>query len=147
MGISSLVRVFINGLIVGAVTYALYLLLERFVFDPILCRDTVALARCETKDDFAGGVALVLGSMAGLVLLVRERVYRPILALLGVVVGLWGLFAVVTALPWIAALAVMCLATGLAYAVFAWLVQPTSLIVSLAAVVVVASLLRLGLNS
>ncbi|HRJ06267.1 MAG TPA: hypothetical protein PK096_03725 [Candidatus Saccharibacteria bacterium] len=142
----SLVNILLSGLIVGAVTYAAYLLLERFVFEPILCRESVALARCETKEHFASGVAIVIGSMLGLILLVRERVYRPILALIGVAVGLWSIFTVVAALPWIAALIVTVLAFGVAYMLFSWLVQPTSLVLCIALVILAAALVRLGLT-
>jgi len=143
MGRAKLIKIFLSGLVVGILTYALYVVLERFVFDPILCREGVALARCETKDDFAAGLALLLGSMGGLVLLVRQLVYRPIMALLGVVVSLWGVFALVAALPWFVALIIIALLFGVAYTLFSWLVQPTSLYVSLAVVVVVAALARL----
>lgn len=147
MGQRKLINIFISGLLVGVVTYALYLLLERFVFDPVLCRDSVALARCETKDEFAGGVALLLGSMLGLVLLVRELVYRPILALVGVVISLWGLFALVAAFPWFVALVIVALMFGIAYVLFSWLVQPTSLFLCLAVVTIAAVAARLALNA
>ena len=146
MGRRKLINIFISGLLVGVVTYALYVLLERFVFDPVLCRESVALARCETKDEFAGGVALLLGSMLGLVLLVRELVYRPIMALVGVVVSLWGLFALVAVLPWFVALLITALLFGLAYVLFSWLVQPSSLFLSLAIVTIAAVAVRVAMN-
>lgn len=144
MNMKTIVNIFLYGLLVGIVTFALYTVLERFVFEPILCRESAALARCEAKEEFASGVAIVLGSMLGLVLLVRERVYRPILAIIGVVVSLWGLLMMSMVLPlWLAGAAVA-IFFGLAYVLFSWLVQPTSLVISVAGVVIVAMIARLA---
>lgn len=147
MGRTKLLKVFLSGVIVGVLTYALYVVLERFVFDPVLCRESVALARCETKDEYAAGVAILLGSMAGLILLVRQLVYRPIMALLGVVISLWGVFAMVALMPWYVAVLVVALFFGVAYALFSWLVQPTNLYISLAIVIVTAAIARLVMTT
>jgi hypothetical protein len=139
-------KIFVFGLLVGIVSFALYVGLDRFVFEPILCRENAALARCESKDEFAAGAAIVLGSLLGLFLLVRERVYRPILAILGIAVALWGVFGLVGVLPIVLAACVATLLFGLAYVVFSWLVQPTSLVVSLVGVLVVSALARLAVG-
>ena len=146
MSVRTLTRIFLYGLLVGVVTFALYVGLERFIFEPILCRDSAALARCENKTGFAAGTAIILGSMLGLVLLVRERVYRPILAILGVAVALWGVFALAGVLPVGFAFIVVTLVFALAYVLFSWLVQPTSLIISVVGVIVVAALSRLAVG-
>ena len=146
MNVSTLLRIFIFGLIVGAVSFLLYVGLDRLVFEPILCSEGVALARCESKDDFAAGTAIVLGSLLGLFFLVRERVYRPILAVLGVAVALWGIYILVANLQVVLAGIVASVLFALAYVLFSWLVQPTSLLVSLAGVVVVAALSRLAIG-
>lgn len=146
MSVRTLTRIFIYGLIVGLFSFLLYIGLDRVVFDPILCREGTALARCESKEGFAAGTAIVLGSLLGLFLLVRERVYRPILAILGVGVALWGVFGLVGQLPVLLAGLVAVLLFGLSYVVFSWLVQPTSLAVSVIGVVVVAALSRLAVG-
>lgn len=143
MDIKKVLNVFVYGLIIGVVTYALFLLLERFVFEPVLCRDSAALARCESREDFASGVAIILASMGGLTLLVRERVYRPILAIIGVAIALWNIFSLVAALPLLLSIATVAILFGLAYLLFSWLVQPISLLVSVAGVATVALLARL----
>jgi len=99
MSVQTLTRIFLYGAIVGLTSFLLYIGLDRLVFDPILCREGAALARCESKDEFAAGTAIVLGSLLGLFFLVRERVYRPILAILGVAVALWGVYALLAQLP------------------------------------------------
>ena len=146
MSMREVVTIFLYGLGVGIITYVAYLLFERFVFDPILCRDSVALVRCESVPSISGGVAIVIGSFVGLVLLVRERVYRPILAVLGVAVSLWGIFALLVGLPWLLAIIIGGLLFALAYVLFSWLVQPTSLVISVVCVLVVAALARLAIG-
>lgn len=146
MSVTTLTRIFLYGLLVGVVSFAFYVGLDRFVFEPILCRESAALARCETKDEFAAGAAIVLGGLLGLFLLVRERVYRPILAIIGVTVALWGIFALVGSLPVLLAALVATLLFALSYLLFSWLVQPTSLLVSIAGVIVVSVLARLAIG-
>jgi hypothetical protein len=146
MNVRTILNILLYGVVVGFITFLLYLLLSHFVFEPILCRDSVALARCETKDGFASGVAIVLGAIVGLVFLVRERVYRPILAIIGVCVSLWGIFALLALLPVVLAGIVAVILFSLSYVLFSWLVQPTSLAISVVGVVVVAVLARMAVG-
>lgn len=146
MTVTTVTRIFLYGLVVGLVNFALYVALERFVFEPILCRENAALARCETSADFSAGTAIILGSLLGLFLLIRERVYRPILAIIGVAVALWGIFGLVALLPVPLAALVAIILFALSYVLFSWLVQPTSLAVSIAGVIVVSVLSRLAIG-
>lgn len=146
MSVKTLTKIFLYGAMVGVLSFGLYLALDRLVFDPVLCRENVALARCETKDEIAAGTAIVLGSFLGLFLLVRERVYRPILAVIGVAIALWGVFALVGNLPIILAGIVAVIFFALSYVLFSWLVQPTSLLISLGGVVIAATVARLAVG-
>lgn len=139
----SVFAVFVAGIITGLATYAMYVIFERFIFEPILCRDSAAIARCDSKDTLAGGAAMILGSLLGLVLMVRERVFRPLLVVLAVLISLWGVFTVTVNLPWFGAMVAVALATGLAYALFAWLAQPASFVVAAVLVVIAVALVRL----
>ncbi len=131
------------GFAVGVITYVAYLLLQRFVFDPILCRDAVALVRCESVVTISAGMAIVVGSFVGLILLVRERVYRPILAILGVAISLWSVFTLLAGIPWFISVVISGILFGVAYLLFSWLVQSTSLVISVVCVLVVALIARL----
>lgn len=142
MNMRMVLNVFLYGALVGAITFILYLLLNKLVFEPILCRDTIALAHCGSKDEFSSGVAIVLASLLGLFLLVRERVYRPILAIIGVCVSLWSILGLVALLPVVLAGFVTVILFGICYVLFSWLVQPTSLLISVAGVAIVALLAR-----
>lgn len=146
MSVRTLTRIFIYGLLVGAITYVLYLLVEQFILEPILCREGAALARCESKGDVAAGLSMIIGSFIGLSFLVRERVYRPILAIIGVAISLWGVFTLVTSLPIVLGAIVLTLLVATAYVLFSWIVQPTSLVVSVVGVIVVVVLARVALG-
>ncbi len=146
MSVRTLTNIFLFGLLAGLTTFILYVGLDKLVFEPVLCNESAGLARCESKGDYAGGVAIVIGSIVGLVLLVRERVYRPILAIIGVAVGLWGIFGLILNLPFLLAVLTATIMFGLAYVLFSWLVQPTSLVISVVGVVAVAALARLAIG-
>lgn len=146
MSVRTLMTVFVYGLVIGLITYVLFILLERVVFEPVLCREGMALARCESKDEIAAGVAIILGSFGGLALLVRERIYRPIMAILGVALSLWGVFSLIATMPVILAAIVIALTFATAYMLFAWLVQPTSLVVSIVGVLIAIILARIALG-
>lgn len=146
MSLQSLAKIFVSGLVVGLAMYALYLVLERFVFGPILCKEVAGFATCDSKESFAGGAAIIVGSLAALVLLVRERVYRPLLVVLAVGLSLWGIFALIVTLPWVLAGIASAIIFGLAYALFAWLAQPINFIVAGLLVAVAVVVIRLVLS-
>ncbi len=143
----AIISIGLIGLLVGVVTYALNLVLLNYVFEPIMCRESVMDARCGNKEGFASAVAIILGSMVGLVFLVRERVYRPLLVILAVGLSMWGVFSVVTAMPWLMATATIAIAFALSYMLFAWVVQPISLAVALALATVAVVAIRLVLTA
>lgn len=139
----SLASIGVIGIIIGFVAYALNLVLLNFVFEPIMCRDSVALIRCGSKEAFASGVAIVLASMVGLIFLVRERVYRPLMVVLAVALAMWGVITLVASLPWLLATLVIVLAFALSYMLFAWLVQPVNLILAVVLAVLAIVAVRL----
>ena len=138
-----LLNIFIIGAFTGIVSYALYVLLLQFVFEPIMCRESTALARCDSKEGFSTALALIIGSILGLVFLVRERIFRPLLVILAVALGLWGLFVVVAGMQWLAGVVVVALTFGLAYVAFAWLAQPVSFFLALVLVTLLMAFTRL----
>lgn len=146
MSMRTVLVVFLYGASVGAISYLMHLVFERFIFDPILCRESAAIVRCESASAISAGTAMVVGSFIGLTLLVRERIYRPILAIIGLTVSLWGVFMLVAQLPAVLALVVVSLIFAAAYVLFSWLVQPKSLEISIASVVLATILARLALG-
>lgn len=141
-------KVIAAGIVVGLVTLALYYILDKYVFTPGLCNDLNAgTGRCENKLTFASGFAMAIGGLAGLFAMVQLRIFRPLLVVLLVVVGLWNVLLVSSGLPWLLHALLVAVIFGVAYAVFAWLVQLRSLLLSVVLSVVLVVLMRLILMS
>jgi len=148
MSYVDLVRVVVSGLVIGLVTYALFVALDRYVFTPTLCGDVTGLAeRCQDKESFASILAMVFGSIIGLFALVQARVYRPLLVILLVTVSLWGLPALAIDLPWWGFTFALSLIFGLAYGAFAWIVQLRNLYAAIGIGLVFLVILRLIINA
>ena len=87
-----MLRVVLAGAVVGLVTIALYYMLDRYVFTPVLCGESASgIGSCESKAYFSSGLAMALGALAGLFAMVNQRVFRPLLIVLLVTIGLWNI--------------------------------------------------------
>ena len=145
MNVRTVISVLLIGMVVGLVNYALYLFFDQLVFQPLLCRGDGGLVSCTNGAELANLLSILIASTVGLVFLVRERIFRPLLVVLAVAVALGGLMTVAVTLPWFLTAMLVVLLYSLAYALFAWLAQPTNLVASVTAVIVVVSLARLML--
>lgn len=143
MGWRSVMNVFLCGAIIGVVTYILFMLFDRYVYQLLLCGDSRAALSCDASAPLANGTAIILGSMLGLILMVRERVYRPILAIIGVTITVWGMFFVLASLPWIVLLLAAALVFGISYVLYTWVAQPTNLIVAVGGTILLVVITRL----
>jgi hypothetical protein len=148
MSFPDLARVLISGFVIGLITYALYVTLDRYVFTPTLCGDVAGLAeRCQSKEEFSSVLAMVLSGILALIALIQTRVYRPLLVVLLVTISLWGVPIVATSLPWWAFTGIMGVIFALTYAAFAWLVQVRNLYLAIGISIAFLIVLRLILNS
>lgn len=148
MSLRSVLTIVVIGVVVGLITLAAYYLLDRYVFTPGLCSDlNEGTGRCENKLYFSSGFAMVIGAMAGLFGLVQQRVFRPLLVVLLVTVGLWNVPLLdIGSTVWLKVL-IVALLFGIAYAAFSWLVQLRNFVVALVLSVVVVVLMRVILMS
>ena len=74
--------------------------------------------------------------------MVQTRVYRPLLAVLGTTVGLWGIHALTGSMAWYWALLVTAVLFGLSYTLFAWVARIRSFVAALIVTVVLVALMR-----
>ena len=137
-----LAKVAATGIVVGLVGLALYYMLNKYVFDRILCRPD-SIGRCANKNTYSSGVAMVLVAAGALFSLVQQRVYRSLMVVLAATVSLWNIFLLAGSLGWFVRILVVAIIFGLAYAVFAWLAQVRNLLVAAIATVVVVALARI----
>lgn len=139
-----LITTLLIGAGVGLVFGISFYLLNKFIFGAVLCRPQ-APADCSQAPLYAFIVAMVIGVIAGLVSLVRMRVYRPLLAVLAATIALWGVHELVLGAKWYWGLLALMLLFGLAYALFTWLSRIRSLIIALIAIVIAVVVVRLFL--
>lgn len=138
-------NVLLVGLGVGVITWLLQLILAKYVFGPIMCHDTVQ-ASCSAVTNYANISAGFLAAAAGLVLLVRLRVYRPLLVAIAALIALWGLYTITDGMVWIAALSLFAVLTAATYGLFTWLARIRSFLISLITIVIALVLIRLALS-
>lgn len=124
MRMNTLIQVVLLGVIVGAVTWLLALVIDRFIIGAVFCAGQPAVGFCGDTAAVSGNIALVLTGIGGLLGLVRLGVYRPLLIVIAASIVLWGLLGVVSDMLWFEALAWTVFLYAVVYAAFAWLVRP-----------------------
>lgn len=141
-------KVLLAGVLVGLVTFALYLLLDKYLFTPTLCNDLNAgTGRCENKLFFSSSIAMIISAIVGLFFVVQQRVFRPLLVVLLVTIGLWNVLMLTVGLStWLSALMTVII-FALAYGAFAWLVQIRNLVVALGISIALVVAMRIILIS
>lgn len=147
MSAKELLRVAIIGLVTGLLTYAIFLLLDRYVFASTLCGSAGLEARCADKSSYASSISLVIGAFGALFAAVQQRVYRPLLVVLLVTFGLWGVSLLIMQLPWWGATLAAGLVFALAYAAFAWVIQLRNLYLAVGLGALLLLTLRLILSA
>lgn len=138
-----LLRVILIGAIVGAVTWVLALLLERYVIDPIFCRGAMSGTVCAETTDVAGNIALVVTAFAGMFAMVRASIFRPMLIALAAAASLWGIMGWLSGTAWYVGLIWSMLLYALTYVMFAWFARINNFVVALAVTLVIVILARI----
>lgn len=145
MTIGELIRAIACGVAVGLITALIYFLMNKFVFGAVLCRPQ-SPANCSQAPNYAFIVAAIIAAIAGLATLVRMRIYRPLLVVLGAVVALWGIHTTLSSVAWYWGLLAAMLLFGIAYGLFAWLARIRSFILAIVVVIVAVVLVRFVLS-
>lgn len=143
MSVRELIGVIVSGAVIGIVVIGLYLLLNHFVFSAVLCRPQ-APADCSQAPTYAMIVAQVIGVIAGIGILVRMRVYRPLLIVLATIATLWTLQSLIAPFAWWGALCIGAVLFGISYGLFAWVARIRSFILALVVTVVLVIVARIA---
>lgn len=142
MSLGDLVRTLLCGLGVGLIVALVYFLMNKFVFGAVLCRPQSA-GNCSDAPMYAYIVAIVVGSIAGLVALVRMRTYRPLIAVIATAIALWGIYSAITNAAWYWALLATMVLFALSYALFVWIARIRSFILAIIVTIVLVIIIRL----
>lgn len=145
MSNTDLIRALATGAAAGLFTALVALLMNRYVFSAVLCR-TANASECAQTPTYSVIVAVVIGSIIGLVALARLRVFRPLIVVIASVVSLWVMHLWLFDMAWYWALAVSTGLYALAYGAFSWIARIRSFILTLVVVVVLVVALRLLLQ-
>ena len=129
-----------TGAGVGLLVWGLATLLGAYVLSGILCHGQTM--KCGTGDQYAEILASILAAGAGLFVLVRLQIFRPLLVVLGALLSLWGIVSLASTLPWYGALFACVLMYAAAYAAFAWLARLRSFGMVLVLFVVLIVMIR-----
>lgn len=135
-----LIQVVIIGALVGFATWGLTILLETYVYKPLLCR--IGDASCVAAPSYALATANILAAISGLFALVRFQVFRPLLVVLAALIALWSLPVVVAALAWYWSALIVAVMTAGAYLVFSWFARIRSFALALIVTIVIIITLR-----
>lgn len=136
-----LISMILVGVAVGVIISVLYFLLNKFIFSAVLCRPQ-STADCGQAPSYAMIVAMLVGSIGGVVGLARTRIYRPLLIVIVSVIALWGIQNVLMGLDWYWAMMITAVFFGLAYGVFGWLARIRNFILAIVLVAVLTVLVR-----
>lgn len=143
---NEIIRTLIVGALVGIIVWGLSWLLNKGVFTPLMCHTHVG-SKCTLTPLYSGIAAEIIAAVIGLIALVRQRIFRPLLVVLAATITLWGLIGDLTGTVWYASLVACIITYALAYAVFMLLARIRLLLLSIVAMVVLFVVTRLVLNS
>lgn len=134
------------GALVGFVVWALAQILNKTIFTPLMC-NVGSTSKCGMSFEYAAITAQLIAAVIGLVALVRQLTYRPLLIVIASTAALWGAVTMMSAWPWYAALPATIVLYGLAYGLFMLVARIRVLLLSMLALIVLAVVVRLTLNS
>ncbi|RYF28831.1 MAG: hypothetical protein EOO17_03880 [Chloroflexi bacterium] len=140
---ATVVQVALLGVILGAISWLVTLLLGRFVLDAIFCANESTTGICLNTNVIAGNIAIVFSAIGGVLGLVRLGVYRPMLVAIAAAIVLWGIAGWVDGLMWYESLVWTILIYALSYAALTWLVRPRTFLIAIILVLVVVIAARI----
>lgn len=141
MSVRECVETIVVGAGIGLIITGLYLLFYMFVFHAVLCR-VQSSAHCSQAPLYAMIVAAVVGSICGVALLVRLRIYRPLLISLAAIVSLWSIHSLYESVAWYWAFIIAVLLFALSYGLFAWVARIRHFVLALVVIIVLIVLIR-----
>ena len=135
-----LVGIGLTGAIVGLVVSVLMYLFTTYVFGAVLCREQGN--DCTNAPFYSMIVSMVIGDLAGLAMLARQRIYRPLLIVIAVIIALWGFHTIIAGMVWWLAGIAAAIVFALAYMLFAWLARLRNFIIAIVLTIVVIVAVR-----
>lgn len=133
----------IVGLVVGALSWLLSLLLQNVFVEPVFCRSADAFAACANGGTISMALALFVTNIIGLFALVKIGVYRPLLVIIAALATIVGLHLWLGGLGWLEAAVWYAIVFAIAYVLYAWIARLASFGSAIAAMLVVIVAIRI----
>jgi hypothetical protein len=129
------------GIVNGLVTFGLANLLDKFIIGPALCK-SASVNICNDSLVYAYHVAAVFAGILAVVWLVRLFVYRPLLAVIALIIGTWPLYgSFFPHLSWSWAIVSLIILNILGYLAFIWILRSYNIVVAVILTIVTTILL------
>lgn len=133
------------GAVIGALVFAASLFFEQVLITPLLCEQMNIAAMCQQGGDVAFHIATVLGSIVGLVGLLRLSIFRPLPVVLAAVATLWGAHVWFVGSYWLEGLLWMAGLYAVAYLLFAQVARVQQFLLALLLLVILVVGVRVAL--
>lgn len=130
------------GAAAGLLFWILTLLIGRYIVEPLACRDVVDAAACTGAAITAGRISTIIVAVAAVFSMVRFGMARPIVVAAAAAALLWDLAAYTLGLFWLESLLWSVVLYALVYALFAWVVRATSIVM----VIILTLVLVIGIR-
>lgn len=144
MSSRGLLSILALGGIAGLLIWGFGFALNRYVFDVFFCQNGIS-NQCTYAVNYAEGAALAIGSILGLIGLIRLRVYRPLLVVLATAISLWGVVEMALGMRWYWGVVIAFIMYLLAYGLYSWVARIRLFWAALVATIVLVVGVRLAL--
>jgi len=134
-------RIALVGAALGALHWFTTVLLQSFLLDPLLCGTQFNSEMCQNTLALSGDIATVAVGVIGLFVLIRLRVYRPIVVAIAAAVTSWGIAAWTEGLSWSEIIGWTALLYAISYVLYSWICRhdkTTTVLVIVITVLVIA---------
>ncbi len=130
----------LTGAGLGLVYWVMTYLVGHFIIDQLYCGNSVSAITCSNSTSISGNIADILVAAIGLVVMVRMRVFRPIIIAVASAILLWGLAGWTEGLWFLEAIVWSVLLFALCYLMFSWVgryARSTAVLIAVLVIVVI----------
>jgi hypothetical protein len=138
-------RIIVFGATTGLIFWLLTILLQRYVVDPIVCKQALNATLCSNSTPISGNIAAILTAVAAIIFMVRAGIARPVVIAVATAALLWDLAAWTDGLFWLEAVVWSIVLYALTYALFSWITRYATLWVTIVLSLLIVVIIRIAL--
>ncbi|HPF30709.1 MAG TPA: hypothetical protein PLO25_00125 [Candidatus Saccharibacteria bacterium] len=131
------------GLLVGFLFWCFMILIEKYVIDPLYCRNEINALMCMNSTSVSGNISAILTGLIGVFIMVRYSMARPLMVALASLLTLWGLIDSLSVLVWTEAIVWSISLYCLSYLLFSWIARFKNILFSALLMVIIVLAVRI----